>query len=114
MSTTNLPASEPAFRVKFYGGALHGQTRDYPREQATIKIMGWQYEPGAVRDGDHWVYVPIPRCRMDRRILRFVMAQTQKDPRLKIRTEPMRVVKRGRNERCYCGSGLKYKRCHGA
>ncbi len=32
----------------------------------------------------------------------------------KLSTQPARVsAKTGRNERCPCGSGLKYKRCHG-
>lgn len=30
------------------------------------------------------------------------------------RPEPVRVTKTGRNEPCPCGSGKKYKRCHGA
>ena len=29
-------------------------------------------------------------------------------------SEPIRVVKIGRNEKCICGSDKKYKRCHGA
>lgn len=28
------------------------------------------------------------------------------------RTPPERARKLGRNEPCWCGSGLKYKRCH--
>jgi hypothetical protein len=28
-------------------------------------------------------------------------------------SKPMRAIKMGRNELCYCGSQLKYKRCHG-
>ncbi|HJQ90473.1 MAG TPA: SEC-C metal-binding domain-containing protein [Acidimicrobiia bacterium] len=31
----------------------------------------------------------------------------------KLSTQPPQVAKTGRNERCPCGSGLKYKRCHG-
>jgi uncharacterized protein YecA (UPF0149 family) len=32
----------------------------------------------------------------------------------KLWTQPVRVpTKTGRNERCPCGSGLKYKHCHG-
>jgi uncharacterized protein len=30
------------------------------------------------------------------------------------RPDPVRVTKTGRNEPCPCGSGKKYKRCHGA
>jgi uncharacterized protein len=30
------------------------------------------------------------------------------------RPEPVRVTKTGRNEPCPCGSGKKYKRCHGS
>ena len=29
------------------------------------------------------------------------------------RAEPRRVIKFGRNKPCPCGSGRKYKRCHG-
>ena len=31
-----------------------------------------------------------------------------------IRAEPRRVAKIGRNDRCSCGSGKKYKKCCGA
>lgn len=35
------------------------------------------------------------------------------DAGTKLSTQPPQVAKTGRNERCPCGSGLKYKRCHG-
>jgi preprotein translocase subunit SecA len=36
------------------------------------------------------------------------------DPSVQIKQEPIRVEKMpGRNEPCYCGSGKKYKNCHG-
>lgn len=39
----------------------------------------------------------------------------QVEQRLRAATSPYRspVTKPGRNEACPCGSGLKYKRCHG-
>jgi SEC-C motif domain protein len=33
---------------------------------------------------------------------------------LEKRPEPIRVQKIGRNDPCHCGSGKKYKKCHGA
>ncbi len=40
---------------------------------------------------------------------------TKQDTRENQRTEPVHVEKRpGRNEPCFCGSGKKYKHCHGA
>ena len=39
----------------------------------------------------------------------------QRDTREVQRTEPIRVEKKvGRNDLCPCGSGKKYKNCHGA
>ena len=40
---------------------------------------------------------------------------TKQDTRENIRTEPIQAEKKpGRNEPCFCGSGKKYKHCHGA
>jgi preprotein translocase subunit SecA len=40
---------------------------------------------------------------------------TKQDTREKQRPEPIHVDKKpGRNEPCPCGSGKKYKNCHGA
>jgi len=40
---------------------------------------------------------------------------TKQDTRENQRTEPIHVEKKpGRNEPCFCGSGKKYKNCHGA
>jgi len=40
---------------------------------------------------------------------------TKQDTREQQRLEPIRVEKKvGRNDQCPCGSGKKYKNCHGA
>jgi preprotein translocase subunit SecA len=40
---------------------------------------------------------------------------TKQDTRENQRVEPVHAEKRpGRNEPCFCGSGKKYKHCHGA
>jgi hypothetical protein len=111
---TAIPTlTEPVFRVKFHGGALSQHTQDFPREQPQITIFGWTYEATGRRDGDHWLFVPVPRNRPVQRFLLFVMSQTGNDPRLADKQQPVRVIKHGRNELCYCGSGRKHKRCHG-
>ncbi|MCP4401195.1 MAG: hypothetical protein GY801_28345, partial [bacterium] len=40
-------------------------------------------------------------------------ARTLNPPRRAGTSEPRYTRKTGRNERCPCGSGIKYKKCHG-
>jgi hypothetical protein len=109
--TQAKPAS--VHRVKFFDGPLAGQTKDYPAEHPTFTEFGWTYEATGKRDGDHWLYVLLPRGRRLRSFIRFLAKERGEDPRLTPKDEPMKVAKRGRNEPCWCGSGKKYKRCHG-
>lgn len=106
-------ASRPKFRVKFVRGPLHGQTREYDRESPTVTVLGWKYEATGRRDGDYWLYVLRSKSRIERRIVAMVAEQSGSDPRLLPREQPVKVIRRGRNEPCWCGSGKKFKRCHG-
>ncbi len=112
MTATTETQSAPKFRVKFHGGPLHGHTKDYPGEQGTFTVFGWQYESTGRREQDYWVYVLMPSNRRKRKLVQWMMAMTGMDPRLAERKEPIRVPQRGRNEKCYCGSGRKFKHCH--
>jgi uncharacterized protein YchJ len=42
-----------------------------------------------------------------------MMEATSHDPRLADANVPIKHTHRGRNALCHCGSGKKYKRCHG-
>lgn len=105
--------SNPVFRVKFQGGALNGMTKDYPRERQSYTIFGWKYEASGKRLGNHWLYVPVPRSRIRRRFLHWSIATSGADPRLNPPAPLAHSTKRGRNAKCHCGSGKKYKKCHG-
>lgn len=111
MDTTTSP--KPNFRVKFRGGPLSGMTTDYDQEHPTYTIFGWVYEATGRRDGDHWIYVKQPKSKALRRFLQFAVDQSGHDPRLEDHPDPVRHVGHDRNHLCYCGSGKKYKRCHG-
>ena len=104
--------TENTFKVKFHRGPLHEHTMSFPEERPTFTIFGWQYESTGRRSGDFWVYVRSPRTAAMRKLLHWIVQQTGHDPRLDDVREPVRVPHRGRNEQCYCGSGIKYKRCH--
>lgn len=101
------------YRIKFHGGVLHGRTHDLTAETPRVILYGYEYEATGRRDGDHWVYVRVPRSSKLKQFLKLVMTMTGKDPRLNEIRQPVQSTRRGRNVPCRCGSGLKYKKCHG-
>jgi len=112
-SSTESTSSNPVFRVKFYRGALNGQTREFKVETSTITQYGYTYEATGRRDGDFWVFVPVPKTKKLKKFLHFLLQVTGRDPRLADINMPVKATHRGRNSLCYCGSGKKYKKCHG-
>jgi len=111
--STLSSSATPLFRIKFYRGALNGQTREYPVEMTRVTLYGYTYEATGRRDGDFWVYVPVPKTKKLKKFLQFLMQVTGRDPRLADINTPVKATRRGRNSLCYCGSGKKYKKCHG-
>jgi hypothetical protein len=111
-SVTPTPASAHKFRVKFLDGPAAGITKDYDRETPVVRYGFWTYEHTHRRDGDHWLFVRRLNPRPARRLLRAVTAMRGQDPRMDEKTHPDRVIKRGRNAPCWCGSGKKFKACH--
>lgn len=107
-------SSPPVFRVKFADGPAAGMTVEYPREQPSIKLGPWTYEATYRRDGDHWLFVKRRNSRIERRIITMVTAARGIDPRLDPKDDPVKIIHRGRNEPCWCGSGIKFKKCHAA
>lgn len=103
----------PVFRVKFVGGPADGVMRDYSKDATHIMIHGWTYEATGKRDGDHWIFVRIPKRRWMRALMKNLLASGSPDPRLVPKPRGLRAVKRGRNQKCWCGSGKKTKKCHG-
>ena len=115
--TSDSPALPPAvvlakFRVKFHDGPAAGIVMEYDKEQPTYRYGAWTYEATGKRDGDYWLYVRQHRSALGRRVIAMLKRSSGSDPRLLPRPEPTRVVHRGRNAPCWCGSGKKYKRCH--
>jgi hypothetical protein len=108
-----MNSTSASFKLKCYGGVLHGRTYERDREQFEFKLDGYWYEQSARRDGDYWVFVPRPKNKGMRKALMLFMSVVGRDPRLDDRREPAISSKRGRNKPCYCGSGKKYKKCHG-
>jgi len=102
----------PVFRVRFHDGPAAGITREYETERPTYRLFGWTYENAGRREGDFWLYLVRPKSRVGRRIIGALAAARGVDPRLLAKPLPNRVIKRGRNAPCWCGSGKKYKRCH--
>lgn len=101
------------FRVKFFDGPATGLTAEYERETPTIRVFTWEYEATGRRDGDYWLYVKKRNERVAQRLIRTIaQARGGQDPRLDPKDQPLKVISRGRNEVCWCGSGRKYKRCH--
>ncbi|WP_367185602.1 SEC-C metal-binding domain-containing protein [Mesorhizobium ventifaucium] len=45
--------------------------------------------------------------------LEYIAARLEGNGRIPSRQAAVSLQKTGRNERCPCGSGKKYKRCHG-
>jgi SEC-C motif-containing protein len=112
--TAPLPADMPAkFRVKFHDGPAGGIEKEYLGERERVKYFGWTYENAHKRDGDFWLFVARPRVRVRRQLLAALTAHTGQDPRLQPKAVPTKVIPRGRNAVCWCGSGKKYKKCHG-
>jgi len=106
------PEHAPVFRVKFHDGPAAGVLKEYPREMQTIQYFAWTYDNLYRREGDYWLFAKRPNNRAVNRILPLVVKQQGRDPRLEPKRQPDRVVPRGRNEVCWCGSGKKYKKCH--
>ena len=105
----------PKFRVKFHDGPAAGVTKEYDREMQEVRYFGWTYDNIYRREGDFWLFAKRPNNRVVNRLLPLVAAQRGgRDPRLEPKRQPNRVVPRGRNEVCWCGSGKKYKKCHAA
>jgi hypothetical protein len=67
----------------------------------------------ATRGGEEFVYAPTEPYIGDLR--RMISEVIEKEQRSQLVIEPTAKprIKQGRNERCACGSGLKYKRCCG-
>lgn len=106
--------SNPVFRIQCHGGCLHGYQFDMKAEQMQYNLFGHKYEATGRKLGDHWVYVKAPKSKLMRLGLLFAIRALGRDPRLDDIRQPIKVVKRGRNDKCYCGSGRKFKKCHGS
>jgi len=74
---------------------------DHETAAAEMEKLAY-YESGLSPDGQH-------RLREQRRLI----ARIRKNPPPPQWRFPVLPRKMGRNERCYCGSGKKFKRCHG-
>lgn len=86
---------------------------DYDRESASVRYGMWTYENTHRREGDHWLFVRRMVSRRGRIVVRALTAMRDgRDPRIEEKRKPDRVIKRGRNAPCWCGSGKKYKQCH--
>lgn len=103
----------PKFRVKFHDGPAAGIEMEYDREMREVRYFAWMYENTYRREGDYWLFVVQPKQRAVRKILPLVIKAQGKDPRLDPKPQPNRVPDRGRNAPCWCGSGKKFKKCHG-
>lgn len=116
MSQSDAPTPSPEqvhkFRVKFADGPAAGIMKDLDREVQTLRYFAWTYEATGKRDGDHWLFVKRPNSRVLNRLIGALSASNGSDPRLVPKMLPNKVIPRGRNEQCWCGSGKKYKRCH--
>lgn len=114
----NSAQPSTVFRVKFADGPLAGHTREYNHECDHVMVFGFTYEATGRRDGDYWLFARVSRKRWERALIRMLASRPDEggrthDPRLDPKRPPDKVVKRGRNEKCWCGSGKKYKKCHG-
>jgi preprotein translocase subunit SecA len=60
---------------------------------------------------------PLNEAELKKQFHRTVCKMTAQQQKKRERSNPRQVKRRhrkiGRNEPCPCGSGLKYKRCHG-
>jgi hypothetical protein len=108
------PTGPHKFRVKFLDGPAAGITHEYDKESEIVRYGMWKYDHTHKRDGDYWLFVRRMNSRGARRVVRALTGMYGKDPRMEEKKQPNRVIKRGRNEPCWCGSGMKFKRCHGA
>ncbi len=106
--------SSPKFRIQCHGGCLDKMQFDMDSEKPEYTLYGHKYEASGRKLGDHWVYVKAPKNRRDRLVLLAFTKMLGRDPRLDDIRQPAVSTRRGRNEPCYCGSGKKYKKCHGA
>jgi hypothetical protein len=100
-------------RVRCYGGPLHDHEFELKAGQTSFYHFAWRYEMTPKRVGDHWIFVRVPNPRPVRRLLKYILASGQPDPRMRERQAPRRGRAARRNAPCYCGSKLKWKHCHG-
>lgn len=112
-SPAEVPSAPHKFRVRFHDGPAAGIEMEYDKEMERVRYGMWTYEHAHKRVGDHWLFVRVPTSRGARRFLPlFTAARGGMDPRLEEKRRPEKIIKRGRNDVCWCGSGKKYKRCH--
>ena len=72
-------------------------------------------EPEKVREAKPEVHQDFSRFKTQKEDVNGVSDPTQQDTREVQKSQPIHVEKKvGRNDECPCGSGKKYKNCHGA
>lgn len=86
--------TETRFLILCYGGGLNRQTFTLSAKVRTLKKLGFTYENTDVRNGDHWIFVPVPSSRKVHDKILNDRAAGIPDPRLAEKRMPVRTQKR--------------------
>ena len=109
---------QEAERVRCASGGEEGMTiaEHGPADRGMLVLDEWDRHNGGIAQcaSCGWEGVPVYRRGKPSTYCPVCERESDEDMFKLGEPEKPRPPKQGRNELCLCGSGLKYKRCHGS